>query len=120
MLNVKLCDLRGGGCWWLVASHLFSRPVLLYTKIKSRHGNKEPAFMGSSEMALSLPEAMRAIASLGCEGAMRGIASSMSPHASPQRGTKPIFTAETAGDRTAVQTASVAAKTLPTTPTRER
>jgi hypothetical protein len=34
-------------------------------------------------MVLFLREAMRAIASLGCEGAMRAIAVSMSPHASP-------------------------------------
>jgi hypothetical protein len=34
----------------------------------------------SSEMVPFLREAMRAIDSLGCEGAMRAIASSMSPH----------------------------------------
>jgi hypothetical protein len=62
---------------------------------------------------------MRTIASLGYEGAMRAIASSMSPHVSPQ-GTTPIFSAATAGGITAVQSASVAAKTLPTTPARER
>ena len=69
---------------------------------------------------LFLREAMRAIASLGCEGAMRAIASSVSPHFSPQQGPTPIFSAATGGGRTTVQTASAAAKTLPTTPTRER
>jgi len=39
---------------------------------------------------------MRAIASLGCEGATRAIASSMSPHAPPQQGPTPIFSAATA------------------------
>jgi hypothetical protein len=66
-------------------------------------------------MDLFLPEAMCAIASLGCEGAMRAIASSMSPHASPQQGPTPIFSAATAGGRTTVQTVSAAARTLPTT-----
>ena len=33
---------------------------------------------------------MRAIASLGCEGVMRAIASSMSSHASSQQGLTPI------------------------------
>jgi hypothetical protein len=40
---------------------------------------------------------MRAIASLGCEGAMRAIASSMSPNVSLQQGTTPIFSAAAAG-----------------------
>jgi hypothetical protein len=71
-------------------------------------------------MVLFLREAMRAIASLGCEGAMRAIASIMSPHVSPQQGPTPIFSAATAAGRTAVHTASAAAKKLPTTPTRER
>jgi hypothetical protein len=48
---------------------------------------------------------MRAIASLGCEGAMRAIASSMTPNVPPPRqGTKPILCAATAGGRTTVQT----------------
>jgi hypothetical protein len=59
---------------------------------------------------------MRAIASLGCEGVMRAIASSMSPHVSSQHGTKPIFSAATADGITTVRTVSAAAKTLPTTP----
>jgi hypothetical protein len=63
---------------------------------------------------------MHAIASLGYEGAMRAIASSMSLHASPQQGPTPIFSAATTGGRKTVQTVSAAAKTLPTTPTRER
>jgi hypothetical protein len=63
---------------------------------------------------------MRAIASLGCEGAMRAIASSMSPHVSPQQGPTPIFSAAAVGGITAMQTISAAAKTLPTTSTRER
>jgi hypothetical protein len=75
--------------------------------------------LGSSKMVLYLREAMRAIASLGCEGAMRAIATSMSPHASPQQGTTPIFSAATSGGITTVQTVSAAAKALPTTETRE-
>jgi hypothetical protein len=71
-------------------------------------------------MVLLLREATRAIAALGCEGAMRAIASSMSPHVSPQQGPTSIFSAATAGGIAAVQTVSAAAKTLPTTPTRER
>ena len=63
---------------------------------------------------------MRAIASLGCEGVMRAIGSSMSPHVSPQQGPTPIFSAATAGGIKPAQTVSAAAKTLPTTPTRER
>jgi hypothetical protein len=63
---------------------------------------------------------VRAIASLGCEGTMRAIASSMSPHASPQQGPTLIISAATAGGITTVQTVSTAAKALPTTPTRER
>ena len=63
---------------------------------------------------------MRAIASLGCEGAMRAIASRISPNAFPQQGLTPIYTAATAGGITTVETVSAAAKTLPTTPTRER
>jgi hypothetical protein len=62
---------------------------------------------------------MRATASLGCEGAMRAIVSSMSPRVSPQQGPTPIISAATAGGRTTVQTVSAAAKTLPTTPARE-
>ena len=76
--------------------------------------------LGSSEMVPFLREAMRAIASLGCEGAMRAIASSMSPPVSPQQGPTPIFSAAIAGGVTTAQTVSAAAKTLPTTPTRER
>jgi hypothetical protein len=63
---------------------------------------------------------MRAIASLRCKKAMRAIASNIPPHVSPQQGPTPIFSAATAGGITTVQTASAAAKTLPTTPTRER
>ena len=64
---------------------------------------------------------MRAIASLGCEGAMRAIASSMSPHVPPPQGLAPIFYTAAAGGITTVQTCvSAAAKTLPTTPARER
>jgi hypothetical protein len=37
-----------------------------------------------------------------------------------RQGPTPIFSAATVGGRTTVQTASAAAKTLPTTPTRER
>jgi hypothetical protein len=72
-------------------------------------------------MVLLLREAMRAIASLGCDGVMRAIASGMSPHVTPpQQGPEPAFCAATAGGITTVQTVSAAAKTLPTTPTRER
>jgi hypothetical protein len=63
---------------------------------------------------------MRAIASLGCEGAMRAFDSSKSPHVSPQQANAPIFSAATAGGIKTVQTVSSAAKTLPTTPARER
>ena len=63
-------------------------------------------------MVLFLREAMRTIASLGYEWAMRAIASSMSPHVSPQQGLTPIISAATAGNRTTVQTVSTAAKTL--------
>jgi hypothetical protein len=70
-------------------------------------------------MALFSRETMRASASLGCEGAIRAIASSMGPHASPQQGPAPIFSAATTGGIvTTVQAVSAAAKTLPTTPTR--
>ena len=72
-------------------------------------------------MVLFLREAMRAIASFGCEGAMRAIGSSMSPHVSPRQGSTPTFYAATAGGITTVETCvSAAAKTLPTTPARER
>jgi len=71
-------------------------------------------------MVLFQREEIRAIASLGCEGAMRAIAPSMSPHVSPQLGPTPIFSAATAGGTATVQIVSAAAKTLPTTPTRER
>jgi len=63
---------------------------------------------------------MRAIASLGCEWAIRAIASSMSPNVSLQQGSTPIISIATTGGRTAVQIVSAAAKTLPTTPTHER
>ena len=68
-------------------------------------------------MVLFLREAMRAIGSLGCEGVMRAIASSMSPNATPQQGPTPILSAATADSITTVQTVSAAATTLPTTPT---
>jgi hypothetical protein len=51
---------------------------------------------------------------------MRAIASNTSPYVTPQQGLTPVFSAATADGRTTVQTASAAAKTLPTTPTRER
>ena len=70
-------------------------------------------------MVLFLREAMRAIATLSCEGVMRAIASSMSPHATPQQGPTPILSAATADGITTVQTVSAAATTLPTTPTRD-
>ena len=106
--------------WCVVASYLFSRPVLLTRKVKADTETKSRQ-IGSSEMVLLLREAMRAIASLCCEGAMRAIASSISQHASPQQGSTPIISAATAGGIATVQTASAAAaaKTLPTTPTRE-
>ena len=61
-LNVKLCVL----VVVVVESYPFSRPIL-YTEIKIRHGNYKPTDLRSSEMVLFLREAMRAIASLGCE-----------------------------------------------------
>jgi hypothetical protein len=70
-------------------------------------------------MVLFLREAMRVIASLGCEGVMRAIASSMSPHVSLQQGPTPIFSAATTYGITTVQTVSAAATTLPTTLTRD-
>ena len=51
---------------------------------------------------------------------MRAIASRMLLQVSPQQGPTPIFSAATAGGIATVQTVSVAAKLLPTTPTRER
>jgi hypothetical protein len=50
--------------------------------------SKEPftGFLWSSEMVPFLRGAMRAIASLGCEGEMHAIASGMSPHAPPPAG----------------------------------
>jgi hypothetical protein len=63
---------------------------------------------------------MRAIAFLGCEGAMRAITPSMSPHVSPRQGPTPMFCAATADGITTGRTyVSAAAKTLPTTPTRD-
>jgi hypothetical protein len=44
----------------------------------------------------------------------------MSPNVSHQQGPTPIFCAATAGGITTVQTVSAAAKTLLTTPTRQR
>jgi hypothetical protein len=78
-----------------------------------------PGRLGPSEMVLFLREAMRAIASLGCERVMRAIASSISTHIYPQQGPTPIFSAATADGITTVQTVSAAATTLPTTPTRD-
>jgi len=64
---------------------------------------------------------MRAVASLGCEGAMRAIASSMSPHVYTRQGSTPTFCAATASGITIVETSvSAAAKALPTIPTYER
>jgi hypothetical protein len=64
---------------------------------------------------------MCAIASLGCVGAVRTIASSMSPHVSPRLDPTTIICAATADGITTVQTyVSAAAKTLPTITTRER
>jgi hypothetical protein len=60
--------------------------------------------------------ATRAIAPLSCEGAMRAIASSMSPHVSPRQGPAPTFCSAAADGITTVQTCvSNAAKKLPTT-----
>jgi hypothetical protein len=70
-------------------------------------------------MVLFLREAMRAIESLNCEEVMRAIASSMSPHVTPQQSPTPIFSATTADGITTVQTVSAAMTTLPTTPTRD-
>ena len=70
-------------------------------------------------MVLYLREAMRAIASLGCEGVIGAIASSMSSNATPQQGPTPILSAATADSITTVQTVSAAATTLPTTPFRD-
>ena len=53
------------------------------------------------------------------KGVMRAIASSMSPHASPQQGPTPIFSAATADGVTTVQAVSAAATTLPTNPARD-
>jgi hypothetical protein len=50
-------------------------------------------------MVLFLRETMRAIASLGCEGAMSAIAPRMSPHVPPLQAPPPIFSAATAGGR---------------------
>jgi hypothetical protein len=62
---------------------------------------------------------MRAMASLGCGGEMRPVASSMclTPPPSPRQGPTPRLCAATAGGITAVQTAS---KTLPTIPTHRK
>ena len=61
-------------------------------------------------------EAKRAIASLGCQGAMRAIASSISLCVSPWQGPTPIYCAATPEGTTTVQTyVSAAAKTLSTT-----
>jgi hypothetical protein len=64
---------------------------------------------------------MLAISTLGCEGAKRAIASSISPLAIPRQGPIPTFCTATVDGKTAVQIyVSTAAKTLPTTPARER
>jgi hypothetical protein len=56
---------------------------------------------------------MRAIASLGYEGSLRAIASSMLPHVPPRQGSTPIFVTATADGITTVQTCvSAAAKAL--------
>ena len=101
-------------------------PFRIYLDLREqfRFTSKEPlgnlpGRSGSSEMVLFLREAMRAIASLGCEGVMRALASSMSPHVTPQQGPTPIFSAATADGITTVQTVSAAATTLPTTPFRD-
>ena len=69
-------------------------------------------------MVLFLREAMRAIASLGCEGVMRASLKHVAIRHS-QQGPTPIFSAATADGITTVQTVSAAAATLPTTPTRD-
>jgi len=55
---------------------------------------------------------MRAIASVGCEGSMRAVASSMTPNALPRQGPTPKFCTATAGGITAVQTCVSAAAKL--------
>jgi hypothetical protein len=76
------------GWWWhltpLLAQSSSTRKLKADTE-------KKPKDLGSSEVVLFLREAMRAIASLGCEGAMRAKASSMSPHVTPQQGPTPIL-----------------------------
>ena len=70
-------------------------------------------------MVLFLREAVRAIASLGCEW---GNARHRLKHVAirhSQQGPTPIFSAATADGITTVQTVSAAATTLPTTPTRD-
>jgi hypothetical protein len=130
-LNVKY---KFGGAWLLVACYRFpetAEPSPLLESIwtfekKIESTSKEICSgiltrqFGSSEIVLILRGEIRAIASIGCEGEKRAIASSMSPHAPPRHGPTPIFSAATAGGITTVQTASAAAKALPTTPTRER
>jgi hypothetical protein len=115
-LNSKLRDLPDW--WWRYLTAISPSPPL--------HENLKPTRKlkagrsGSSEKVLFLREAMRAIASLSCEGVVRAIALSMSPHVSPEQGPTPIISAATAGGRTTVQTVSAAAKTQPTTLTCER
>jgi hypothetical protein len=73
--------------------------------------------------SLGCEGALRAIASLGCEEAMRAIFPSTSPHAlpPPRQGPTPTLCAATVSGITSIQTSvCAAAKTLPTTPTRQR
>jgi hypothetical protein len=112
--NCAIC-LRGGGDWWYLTA-ISPSPPLHENPTRKLKADR----LGSSEMILFLREAMYATASLGCEGATRAIASRMSPHASPQQGPTPIISAATAGGNKNDHTVSAAAKTLPTTPARER
>ena len=81
------------------------------------NGNFDSIFIG---MISSKIVGMIVGIGLQCRRDMRAIASSMSPHVSLQQGPAPIFSAATAGGITTAHTVSAAAKTLPTTPTRER
>ena len=110
--------------WWRVTPFLEQpSPLRFFNRTcvqRTFFGNFDPAAW-SSEMVPFLRRATSAIASLGCEGAMRAIASSMSPRVCfPQQGPTPIFSAATAGGLTTVQSCVSAARTLPTAPTRER
>jgi len=85
-----------------------------------------PKGLGSSKILLfaigtiGLRGPTRAVASLGCKGAISAITQNISPHVSPRQGPTPTCCAATAGGISTVETCvSAAAKALPTTPTRE-